>query len=55
VVVQHTRLESRQAEEAGFETALCSDHFHPWNEEVTAGPNRKRCRLTSSSSISSAS
>jgi coenzyme F420-dependent glucose-6-phosphate dehydrogenase len=22
-----------QAEEAGFETAMCSDHFHPWNED----------------------
>ncbi len=23
----------RQAEEAGFATAMCSDHFHPWNDE----------------------
>jgi coenzyme F420-dependent glucose-6-phosphate dehydrogenase len=22
-----------QAEEAGFESAMCSDHFHPWNED----------------------
>jgi coenzyme F420-dependent glucose-6-phosphate dehydrogenase len=23
----------QQAEEAGFEAAMCSDHFHPWNED----------------------
>jgi coenzyme F420-dependent glucose-6-phosphate dehydrogenase len=23
----------QRAEQAGFETAMCSDHFHPWNEE----------------------
>ncbi|WP_425552548.1 LLM class flavin-dependent oxidoreductase [Kocuria aegyptia] len=22
----------QQAEEAGFEAAMCSDHFHPWSE-----------------------
>lgn len=23
----------QQADEAGFETAMCSDHFHPWSEQ----------------------
>jgi coenzyme F420-dependent glucose-6-phosphate dehydrogenase len=23
----------QRAEEAGFETAMCSDHLHPWNED----------------------
>jgi coenzyme F420-dependent glucose-6-phosphate dehydrogenase len=23
----------QQAEAAGFESAMCSDHFHPWNED----------------------
>jgi coenzyme F420-dependent glucose-6-phosphate dehydrogenase len=23
----------QQAEQAGFESAMCSDHFHPWSEE----------------------
>jgi coenzyme F420-dependent glucose-6-phosphate dehydrogenase len=23
----------QQAEQAGFEAAMCSDHFHPWNED----------------------
>jgi coenzyme F420-dependent glucose-6-phosphate dehydrogenase len=24
---------ARQAEQAGFDAAMCSDHFHPWNEQ----------------------
>jgi alkanesulfonate monooxygenase SsuD/methylene tetrahydromethanopterin reductase-like flavin-dependent oxidoreductase (luciferase family) len=23
----------KQAEEAGFQFVMCSDHFHPWNSE----------------------
>jgi len=23
----------RRAEQAGFEAAMCSDHFHPWSEQ----------------------